>query len=127
MKSFLLRKHYEVEYLQFDNSNKLTVYDAIAFFTCNNFKSNKLIEKKVNEFNPDIAYVHNTWFSANLGIFRVLEKLNVPVVLKIHNFRFNCTKYFSLKKHLEKIKCALAVESKEKDSVFLTNILKILT
>jgi len=99
-----LKKHYEVEYLQFDNSNKLTVYEAIAFFTCNNFKSNKLIEKKVNEFNPDIAYVHNTWFSANLGIFRVLEKLNVPVVLKIHNFRFNCTKYFSLKKHLDENK-----------------------
>jgi glycosyltransferase involved in cell wall biosynthesis len=94
-----LKKFYEVEYINFDNSVNLKVYDIISFFTLSNPSTNKLLKAKLISFKPDIVYVHNTWFKANLGIFNVLLKEKAKVILKIHNFRFACTDTFSASKH----------------------------
>jgi len=94
-----LKKFYEVEYINFDNSGNLKVYDIISFFTLSNPSTNKLLKAKLISFKPDIVYVHNTWFKANLGIFNVLLKEKAKVILKIHNFRFACTDTFSASKH----------------------------
>ena len=94
-----LKKFYEVDYLNFDNSKNLKIYDVIGFFTLSNPLSNKALKIKLNTFNPDIVYIHNTWFKANLGIFDILKKENVEVILKVHNFRFACTDTFSASKH----------------------------
>ena len=61
------------------------------------------------EFKPDVAYVHNTWFKANLGIFRILGKNNVRTYLKIHNFRYFCTKFFLVRNHIKDRKLLLHV------------------
>lgn len=95
-----LKKFYEVEYLNFDNSGNLKVLDIISFFTLSNPSTNKILKAKLLSFKPDIVYVHNTWFKANLGIFNILTKEKVEVILKIHNFRFGCTDTFSASKHL---------------------------
>jgi glycosyltransferase involved in cell wall biosynthesis len=95
----LLEKFYKVEYLEFKNSGHFSIFDIIAFFTNSNFKSNRLLKSKIKSFDPHVVYVHNTWFKANLGIFRLLEKSNVKVLVKIHNFRYYCTRYFSAAKH----------------------------
>ena len=94
-----LKKFYEVEYINFDNSGNLKVYDIISFFTLSNTSTNKILKAKLTSFKPDIVYVHNTWFKANLGIFNVLLKEKAKVILKIHNFRFACTDTFSASKH----------------------------
>ena len=94
-----LNKFYSVEYLNFDNSEKLNIFDILGFFTLSNPSTNKALKLKLNTFKPDIVYIHNTWFKANLGIFNILEKENVEVILKIHNFRFACTDTFSASKH----------------------------
>ena len=96
-----LSKLYEIEYLEFKNSDKLNVYDIVGFFLLTNFRSNRLLKNKIQSFQPDLIYVHNTWFKANLGIFKIFDNLQVPIVLKIHNFRYYCTQYFSSKKHLD--------------------------
>tara|TARA_B100002019_G_C21265421_1_gene599139 strand:- start:1811 stop:2962 length:1152 start_codon:yes stop_codon:yes gene_type:complete len=96
----LLSKVCSIEYLEFDNSNDLNFFDLISFFINSNFVSNKLIEKKIDEFQPDIIYVNNTWFKANLGIFKIIRKKNIPVLLKIHNFRYWCANSYRLKNHL---------------------------
>jgi len=96
-----LKKFYEVEYINFDNSGNLKVYDIISFFTLSNPSTNKLLKAKLISFKPDIVYVHNTWFKANLGIFNVLLKEKAKVILKIHNFRFACTDTFSASKHFK--------------------------
>jgi glycosyltransferase involved in cell wall biosynthesis len=44
--------------------------------------------------------VHNTWFKANLGIFKVLKKSNIKTFLKIHNFRYICTSSFQQEAHI---------------------------
>ena len=96
-----LKKHYDIKYLEFKNSDKLKLIDYLAFFTTSNRKSNKILKDVLNEFKPDLAYVHNTWFKANLGIFRILGKNNVTTYLKIHNFRYFCTKFFLVRNHIK--------------------------
>ena len=61
----------------------------------------KILEQKISEFKPDIVYVHNTWFKASLGIFQILSKKKIKTIIKLHNFRYFCTKSFLSKKHLE--------------------------
>ncbi len=96
----LLSKVYSVEYLEFDNSNNLNFFDLVSFLNNSNFISNRLIEKKIDEYQPDVVYVNNTWFKANLGIFKIFRKKNVPIMLKIHNFRYWCANSYLLKDHL---------------------------
>lgn len=95
-----LKKNFKVELLEFDNK-KLEIMDIVSFFIGSNITSNRILNKKLDEFNPDYAYIHNTWFKAGLGIFKVLIKKNIPVYLKLHNFRYDCTKSFSALSHLK--------------------------
>ncbi len=96
----LLEKEFEIEYLEFKNKKYLNFYDIISFFVGNNFQSNKILKQRLSKFNPDIVYVHNTWYKAGLGVFNILEKHKSKNVLKIHNFRYDCTRYFLSKNHL---------------------------
>ena len=97
----LLKKYFDVEYLEYDNKQKLKLIDVLAFFSANNKNSNKILKDKLKIFYPDIVYVNNTWFKANLGIFKVLKNHNLNTILKIHNFRYDCTKNFLSKKHFQ--------------------------
>ena len=95
-----LKKFYIVEYLEFKNSEKIKLSDIYSFIFQTNFVSNKILKDKLNSFNPDVVYIHNTWFKAGLGIFKILNTFDCQVVLKIHNFRYYCTQSFIAKKHL---------------------------
>ncbi len=97
----LLKKYYEVDYLQFDNSEKLNFSDLVAFFIHSNNKSNQITKEKLRTFKPDIVYVHNTWFKGNLGIFQILYKEGVKTLVKIHNFRYSCAKHYFASKHVK--------------------------
>ena len=96
----LLKQNFTTEYLEFDNNEKLSITDLISFFTLNNKKSNRKLLIKLKEFNPDIVYVNNTWFKANLGIIKLLKEKKLPIFLKIHNFRYDCSRYFLSRNHL---------------------------
>jgi len=114
-----LKNFFNVDYLEFDNGESLKVFDYLSLIFRSNLKSNKLLIDKLNKFNPDVVYVHNTWFKANLGIFRVLQDTRKPTILKIHNFRFDCTKTFSLRKHLNgHTHCPKCGLSEKKDKFF---------
>jgi len=95
-----LSKYYDVEYLEYDNSSKISLSDLISFITNNNKQSNKKLIDALNSFKPDIVYIHNTWFKGNLGLFKVLARYNKRVVLKLHNFRYSCSESYFSKVHL---------------------------
>ena len=95
-----LEKYFEVDYLAYDNNEKLKIIDYVSFFTLNNKKSNSLFLEKIKKFNPDLVYVNNTWFKANLGIFDILKDLNIKTILKIHNFRYDFTRHIFSKKNI---------------------------
>tara|TARA_B100002019_G_C21274951_1_gene604988 strand:- start:18544 stop:19686 length:1143 start_codon:yes stop_codon:yes gene_type:complete len=113
-----LKNYYEVEYLEYDNSEKLSLFDFLAFITSNNINSNRLLVNKVESFKPDMIYVHNTWFKANIGILKLLIKSKIPTILKIHNFRFECTNYFFAKNHYKKEFCPRCGNYKKRFQIF---------
>ena len=67
----LLKKYFDTEYVEFDNSDKLTFNDTLGFITNSNKQSNNKILSVIKKFKPELAYVHNTWFKSNLGIFEL--------------------------------------------------------
>ena len=93
--------------------------DIVSFFIGSNITSNRILNKKLDEFNPDYAYIHNTWFKAGLGIFKVLIKKNIPVYLKLHNFRYDCTKSFSALSHLKALNNVQIDLQKTKDTFLI--------
>lgn len=95
----LLSKNYDVETLIYENSKKELLYTFLSFFTNTNYKSLKILKKKLKEFNPDIVYIHNTWFKASVGVVNYLLNSDTEVYLKIHNFRYYCTKSYKAKSH----------------------------
>ena len=101
-----LKKYFVVDYLEYKNSDKITFSDIIGFLTLSNPTSNRKLKSKINSFNPDIVYIHNTWFKAGLGIYRLLKKENIKTIQKIHNYRFDCSRYLLSKNHLSnQIQC----------------------
>ena len=97
-----LKQRYEVEFFSATNSKKLKIVDFFTLMLRNNFLLNKKFNKKLNNFNPDFVYIHNTWFSINLGIFNILNKKNINTIVKIHNFRYECSRHFLSKTHLKR-------------------------
>ena len=80
---------YDIRFFSADNNTKLNLIDIVSFSLRTNILLNKNFKKELLEFNPDVVYVHNTWFKINLGIFKILKKYNINSIIKIHNFRFD--------------------------------------
>jgi len=97
----LLSKSYDVDYIEFDNNEKFSIYDLISFFTSSNYASNKRIKQYLKQNSPDIAYIHNLWFKGNLGIFKILNYRGIKTINKIHNYRLTCSMTYSLHLHLQ--------------------------
>lgn len=98
----ILSKNFEVETIIFENSKNLKLINLIYFLFNSNFSSVNKLKEKLKTFEPEIVYVHNTWFMGSLGIFKYLKKNNINTILKLHNFRYFCTRSFSIRKHLKK-------------------------
>tara|TARA_Y100000768_G_scaffold167128_1_gene125141 strand:+ start:1099 stop:2253 length:1155 start_codon:yes stop_codon:yes gene_type:complete len=115
----LLSKYYKVKVLYFKNNITNYVNDPISFLSRQNKNSMKILQNEINEFQPDIAYVHNTWFKASLGVFKVLKRNNINTLLKLHNFRYRCTKsYFSSEHFKGNTVCNACGLEKKKVGVF---------
>ena len=96
----LLKDKFNVKELYFDNKINNYLSQAFYFLINKNIKSISRLRNILNDYEPDLVYVHNTWFKASLGIFQELEKHNQNTVIKLHNFRYLCTNSLSIKNHL---------------------------
>ena len=96
-----LNYDYDVRFFEAKNNFKISFAAVAALLTRSNYKINREFEKVLDEFTPNAVYVHNTWFNINLGIFKILAKRKIGVILKIHNFRYDCARYFFAKNHLK--------------------------
>ena len=86
----LLKTKYDVEVVYFENKIQ-NIIDLFYLVTQNNLKSVNKVKKALLQFKPDVVYVHNTWFKASNGIFNVLKSKNIKTIVKMHNFRYDCT------------------------------------
>ena len=121
-----LKKRFQIKTLYFSNDISSYFYQLIWFIFNKNTKSNKILLNAIKEYKPDYAYVHNTWFSASLGLFDILEKKEIKTILKLHNFRYFCTRSYLTSNHLkENIRCnALSPGGikEDQDSEFIQRI-----
>ena len=96
----LLKNNFEVKTLFYENKIK-SIFDILTFFTLSNRSVNKDLINEINEFQPDLVYIHNTWFKISLGIFKILKQKKIRTLIKIHNFRYHCTQSGKPKIHLD--------------------------
>tara|TARA_A100001015_G_scaffold269531_1_gene321282 strand:- start:1306 stop:2454 length:1149 start_codon:yes stop_codon:yes gene_type:complete len=96
----LLNNNFEVKTIFYENKIK-NIFDILNFFTLSNRSVNKNLIDEINKFQPDMAYIHNTWFKISLGVFKILKKKNIKTLIKIHNFRYHCTQSMNKKVHLD--------------------------
>jgi glycosyltransferase involved in cell wall biosynthesis len=96
-----LSRHYDVRTLFLDNNVQNYYKQAIFFLLNKNIEVNSMVEDEILDYKPDIIYVHNTWFKASAGIFKIIEKSGIKTVIKLHNFRFNCAGSYLQKSHLD--------------------------
>tara|TARA_X000001036_G_scaffold80920_1_gene72769 strand:- start:4368 stop:5528 length:1161 start_codon:yes stop_codon:yes gene_type:complete len=102
-----LKDYYEIEILYFENNITNFISQFFYFIKGSNNKSKKIISKKIDEFKPDLVYVHNTWFKASVSIFDELKKRKIQTIVKIHNFRYYCSRNFLQINHIRnKESCA---------------------
>ena len=97
----ILKNIFNTKTVYFNNQVSNLFMQAIYVLINHNFESVKKIKQILNLFDPSIIYVHNTWFKASPAIFKVLLNFNSNVFLKLHNFRYDCTRYFLTKNHLK--------------------------
>lgn len=88
----LLRRHGH-EVMEFRDSNlrvesigKLNLLKDALWST----ESAERIKVAVRDFRPDVVHVHNTFVMISPSIYWVLDKLRIPVVQTLHNFRLFC-------------------------------------
>lgn len=48
------------------------------------------LRQLARDLRPELAHVHNTWFSLSPGVFRAFKAEGVPVVAILHNYRLFC-------------------------------------
>ena len=97
----LLEKYFDVRTVMFSNNKIFNFRQLSSFISSKNKESENLLNKVINEFQPDYAYVHNTWFAGSLSVFELLNKLDIPIILKLHNFRYYCTRTYFRSIHLD--------------------------
>ncbi len=96
-----LKKEFNVETIFFNNKIDSYFKQLFYFIMNKNYESIKIIKEKIKIFEPDIVYVHNTWFKASVGIFDYLKNQNIKVLIKLHNFRYRCTNSYMSKVHFK--------------------------
>ena len=109
-----LSKHFEIKKVIFENKLENIFLDTFFLVTGFNLKSKKILNEAINKFNPDLIYLHNSWFKASLSIFKIIEKSKIPTIIKLHNFRYFCTKSFFSRNHLNGEKFCKACGYQEK-------------
>jgi glycosyltransferase involved in cell wall biosynthesis len=57
-----------------------------------NLGAARAVERAVAEHAPDVAHVHNTWFSLSSSVFSPLSRARVPAVMTLHNYRLACVR-----------------------------------
>ena len=96
----LLEKFYDVKTLYLSNKIEKKFNDIVTLIFNKNLNFLKELQQSISEFSPDFIYIHNTWFKASVGLFKLLQKYQIPVYVKLHNFRYYCTKSYLLSNHL---------------------------
>jgi glycosyltransferase involved in cell wall biosynthesis len=61
-------------------------------FLCSiwNISASNKVRKKIQEFEPDVVHIHNWHFALGPLVFRQINKMCIPIVHTVHNYRLLC-------------------------------------
>lgn len=88
--SLLRSAGHQVAQLQAINSSRTTTAALQLATSSWNRSAARRAEAAIDEFQPDVVHLHNSWFALSPAVARVSAGLGVPVVMSIHNFRLGC-------------------------------------
>lgn len=77
----------EVEQLSFSNSGSTLLKLLQVPF---NYSSYRKTLQKLREFKPDVVHIHNLHFSGSASVVYAINKLHIPMVMTLHNYRLLC-------------------------------------
>ncbi len=61
--------------------------------------SAKEAAEKIASFQPDVAHIHNTWFSVTPSVVGELHRRGIPTVMTTHNYRLVCANALLYRDH----------------------------
>ena len=81
-----------VDTMVFDNKDISSLGSMIrlSYESIYNFRSAKLIQEKIDEFQPNIIHVHNFFYLISPSIFWVAHKNKIPIAFTVRNYRLIC-------------------------------------
>ncbi len=81
---------HEVFQFQVENPNgNFRAAGALAIAPWNPFAARR-VKHVAESFRPDVAHVHNTWYSLSPSVVSALKAAGIPVVMTLHNYRLTC-------------------------------------
>lgn len=105
----MLEQHgHQVEKLTFSNKeiNSLSEKLKAALGVVYNSGSAKVVEERIRAFQPDVIHVHNFFPLLSPSVFSVAQRMHVPIVMTLHNYRLVCPSallYYNGKVQLENL------------------------
>ena len=79
-----VRQHIE------QNPSKATAAISSLARSRRNRRVERDVLRAIDEFGPDVAHVHNTWFALSSSVFDAAASRDMPIVMTIHNYRLGC-------------------------------------
>ena len=89
----LLQGRHEVELLAHRNT-ELTAGARTAARMTYSRREVERVERAIADFHPDVIHIHNVYPSFGPAVHLAANKLRVPLVLTVHNFRLRCPNGF---------------------------------
>ena len=81
--------HEVIEHHVSNPSGALATAGALVLSPSNPLSA-RAVKRIVASEHPDVAHIHNTWYSLSPSVVQALKRSGVPVVMTLHNYRLFC-------------------------------------
>jgi glycosyltransferase involved in cell wall biosynthesis len=82
---------HEVSLLESQNAERTPRAAAQLAASLWNPISGRRAAREIEDLEPDIVHVHNTWFSLSPAVVAAASRAGIPVVATLHNYRLVCS------------------------------------
>jgi glycosyltransferase involved in cell wall biosynthesis len=86
---------YFIEQVAYDELSKKDLFSNIKN-ACNfiySFKAKRKIGSLIDQYQPQIAHIHNIYHQISPSILHVLKKKRIPVIMTLHDYKLICPSY----------------------------------
>ena len=89
---------YFISNVDYNGSNSFWNKSRMALNIFYSWEAKKKMESLLDEEKPDIVHIHNIYHQISPSILPVLKKMNIPIVMTLHDFKLVCPNYTFLRK-----------------------------